>query len=181
MQNFESGCSGNDHIYRTGSTNPPKSYRGIIAALLILVIVLISIVTVLGMMNIHLFRMLEQQADSSVAFAENGVVPAAQATIPPEGVNVPQLGLTAEEIESLYRSYNDWPVGLYISQMEPNGPAAEAGIQLGDILVAVDGVAITGKEDFQEKMVDLKSGCSLQFTVFRDNSELTFPLTPIFP
>ncbi len=181
MQNFEPGCAGNSHTYRTGSTNPPRSYRGIIAILLILVILLISAVTVLGMMNIRLFRMLEQQADSPVEFSENGVAEAAMATVPPEGVYVPSLGFTGEEIQSIYRSYNQWPDGLYISLVEEDSPAAKADIRLGDILVAVDGQPITGKADLEEKMDNLPFDRTLQLTVFREDKELTIPLTPVVP
>lgn len=181
MQNYEPGCAGNPDTYRTGSTNPPKSYRGIIAVLLILVILLISIVTVLGMMNIRLFRLLEQQAESSVEFSENGAAEASLLSISQERITVPELGLTGEEIENVYRSYNQWPQGLYISQIQPGSPAENADIRLGDILVAVDGVPVTGKADLQEKMVDLQPGQPLLLTFYREDSELTVPLTPIEP
>ena len=177
MKHFESGCAENPDTYRTGSTNPPKSYRGIVAVLLILVIILISIVTILGMMNIKLFRMLEQQVDNSVHFSGNSVAEAAAPTAPPEGVYVPSLGLTGEEIKSLYRSYNQWPNGLYISLIEPDSPAADADIRLGDILIAIDGHPITGKEDFQAKTENLLPGHTLHLTVFRENAEFTIPLT----
>lgn len=185
MKEMNPGNAGNDHTYRTGRTNPPKSHRGIIAALLILVILLVSIVTVLGMMNIRLFRLLEAQKDASaVQFSHNEVAEAAAHTAPPEGVYVPALGFTGEEIENLYRSYNEWPQGLYISQVEPDGPAAKADIQPGDILVAIDGVPIAGKEDFQQRTADLQPGHTLYLTVFRDEEqtgELTVPLTATEP
>ena len=47
-----------EHIYQTGSTRPPKSRGGLIAFLLILVIVLLGAVTILGVMNVKLFRQL---------------------------------------------------------------------------------------------------------------------------
>ena len=42
--------------YGTGRTDPPKSHTGILAVLLILVIFLTGIATVLGLLNIRLFR-----------------------------------------------------------------------------------------------------------------------------
>ena len=181
MDHFEPGCAGNPDTYRTGSTNPPKSYRGVVAVLLILVILLISIVTVLGMMNIHLFRMLEQQAESSVHFSDNGIAVANDTTVPPEGVYIASFGFTGEEIESVYRSYNQWPNGLYISAVEPNSPADAADIRLGDILIAVDGHPIAGKDDFQKKLDALHPDHPVHLTVFRENDKITIPLTPISP
>ena len=47
--------------YRTGRTEPQKKHNGLIAFLLILVIFLSGLVSVLGILNIHLFRLLETQ------------------------------------------------------------------------------------------------------------------------
>lgn len=171
MKEFE-----NDHTYRTGSTNPPKSYRGIIAVLLILVIVLISVVTVLGMMNIRLFRLLEaQQAAGAVAFSDDGVAEVAEN--PAEGVHFPALGFTGAEIENVYRSYKKWPEGVYITAVTPDGPAEQANLQPGDILIAVDGVPVSGEADCQEKLGQLQPGHTLQLTVFREDEEQSGELT----
>ena len=51
-------------VYRTGSTEPQKSHRGIIAVLLVAVIILCGVVTILGVMNIHLFRQLSSDGSS---------------------------------------------------------------------------------------------------------------------
>ena len=42
--------------YRTGATEPPKRRGGLIAALLVVIIALCGIITVLGLVNIRLFR-----------------------------------------------------------------------------------------------------------------------------
>lgn len=183
MQNFEPGCSGTPDSYRTGSTNPPKSYRGIIAVLMIMVILLISVVTLLSMMNIRLFRMLklEQQAESSVQFSENGVAEASLLSDSTEGIYVPALGLTGEEIASVYRRYNQWPQGLYVTQVDPHSPAEQSDIHPGDILVAIDATPIAGEADFQAKIDALQPGNSLCLTVFRQDTEFTVSITPILP
>ena len=64
-----------DNTYRTGSTTPPKSHNGVIALLLVLVIVLCGIITVLGITNAHLFRILavqdEEEQELAVSFSGN--------------------------------------------------------------------------------------------------------------
>ena len=45
-----------ESTYRTGTTQPPKSRRGCIGVLLVLVILLMGLVTLLSIANIHLFR-----------------------------------------------------------------------------------------------------------------------------
>ena len=68
-----------------------------------------------------------------------------------------------------------------VVKVEPDGPAAKADLRLGDILIAVDGDPITGKEDFQSKMESLLPGHPLQLTIYREDGEITVPLTPTTP
>ena len=66
-----------DSVYGTGPTRPPKSRGGVLALLLILVIFLCGIVTVLGILNIRLFKQLNRQEeqDLSIAYMENETEP----------------------------------------------------------------------------------------------------------
>ena len=50
-----------ENYYGTGSTRPPKSHRGVVAVLMILVIFLGGIVSMLSILNIKLFQQLEAQ------------------------------------------------------------------------------------------------------------------------
>ena len=43
-------------MYRTGATHPPKNHRSLIAVLSVVVILLCGVITILGVMNIRLFR-----------------------------------------------------------------------------------------------------------------------------
>ncbi len=54
--------------YRTGATAPAKSRRGIFAVMLILVILLVGALSVMGLLNIHLFRMLWQDKQAEPLF-----------------------------------------------------------------------------------------------------------------
>ena len=49
-----------EEIYGTGNTRPPKNHGGIIALLVIIVIFLSGIISVLGLMNVKLFKELNQ-------------------------------------------------------------------------------------------------------------------------
>jgi serine protease Do len=65
-------------VYRTGSTQPPKNHGGIIAILLIAVILLSGVVSVLGVMNIRLFRQLNhtpEQTDAQIKFSNTDHIP----------------------------------------------------------------------------------------------------------
>ena len=61
--------------YETGSTHPPKNQNGLVAVLLIAVILLGGISSVLGVLNIKLFRELEQSGHRTVVvFCHEGTL-----------------------------------------------------------------------------------------------------------
>lgn len=80
---FDSGWD--DGVYGTGSTQPPKSHRAIIALLLVTVIFLGGITTAMSILNIRLFRELHQKEDAlTVAYAVQEQATEAPETLPPE-------------------------------------------------------------------------------------------------
>ena len=50
-------------------------------------------------------------------------------------------------------------LGVYIEDVEPKGPAEDAGIQVGDIVVAYDGIPLDGRRS-QDSALDLKRAIS---------------------
>ena len=66
---YENHSSG---TYQTGSTQPPKSRGGLIAFLLILVILLFGAVTILGVMNVKLFKQLRGGSENILGLSISG-------------------------------------------------------------------------------------------------------------
>lgn len=64
-----------------------------------------------------------------------------------------------------------------VDQIEPNSPAAAAGLQVGDVILAIDGANI---EDFQDvqRIVAVSPGEELDVRLLRGESEVTVQLTP---
>ena len=58
-----------DSVYGTGPMQPPKSRGGVVALMLILVIFLCGIITVLGILNIRLFREIRQQERNELSIS----------------------------------------------------------------------------------------------------------------
>ncbi|HJN76646.1 MAG TPA: trypsin-like peptidase domain-containing protein [Myxococcota bacterium] len=61
--------------------------------------------------------------------------------------------------------------GLLVSEVDPDGSWADAGLKTGDIILAVNGQAIKKPEDLRAALVDAKSGhrSSATFTIARGN------------
>ena len=66
--------------YQTGSTRPPKNYRGMITALLVIIIFLGGIVSALGLLNIKLSWQISAEQNPAVGFSQTAdTVPATEA------------------------------------------------------------------------------------------------------
>jgi S1-C subfamily serine protease len=57
--------------------------------------------------------------------------------------------------------------GLIVVSVQPDGPAAKAGLLLGDVLVAVDGAAVGAPEDVQALIAARPAGSTLTATILR--------------
>ena len=87
------------------------------------------------------------------------------------------LGLTPMPVEMLDRED-----GALVSSVLPTGPAAQAGIRTGDIIVAINGepVALRALEDvplFLARMADLPAGKKASFQVVRGTEAHTLEVT----
>ena len=66
--------------------------------------------------------------------------------------------------------------GYHVMSVLPNSPALEAGLQPGDILIAVDGSRLTADTDPRVPILG-EEGTSVTVTVLRDGRQLSFTLT----
>ena len=115
-----------DQYYGTGPTEPPKSKGGLVALMLILIIFLCGIITVLGVLNIKLFRELQldqiqQEEEISIAFTTESTVPSEE-TVPVAAVHETQphsASFASMNIQHTPKSVDNVP--------------AEGGISLQDI------------------------------------------------
>ena len=126
-------------FYQTGYTQPPKSYRGIIALLLIIIVILGSITTILGLLNIRLFRKLSTQTEdvASLHFAQ-----IAKAETQESG-SANTLGLTVKTLSVFDQKFYHLPQGVYITSVIPDSSAGKQGVLPGDILISVQSIPIT--------------------------------------
>ena len=99
--------------------------------------------------------------------------------------------MTAEEYQQFKDSLSDTAVvgigvmagysreGLVVSGVAPGSPAAQAGLQMGDAIVAVDGTTVeeAGSSEALALLVPGESGTDVQVTVLRDGKTFTVTMT----
>jgi len=75
--------------------------------------------------------------------------------------------------EELSRSFGlEQPRGALIAQIEPDSPAARAGLQVGDIILAVDGTEVKESGDLPRLIGERRPGEKVRLTVLRQGKRL---------
>lgn len=87
------------------------------------------------------------------------MIESGRSDIPPR----PWVGIYSEEIRQR----------VFVNRLAADGPGADAGVGIGDIIVAVDGKPVTGMTDFYRKLWALGDpGVDVPLTVLRISGEL---------
>lgn len=89
------------------------------------------------------------------------------------------LGVGIQEVDrNLAESFGlERPRGALISQLETGGPAEKAGVQIGDIVVSLDGHAIEESADLPHVVGLVKPGTTVKLDVIREGKPLTLQVT----
>ena len=82
------------------------------------------------------------------------------------GQPVPYLGIRGQEVSEA-KALEGVPMGIYVTECIPEGPAYDAGIQNGDIIVGVGGQDIFTMKDYQNQVELLTSGTVVTVVVQR--------------
>lgn len=67
--------------------------------------------------------------------------------------------------------------GAIVSQVDPNSPAEDAGIQVGDVIVAVDGIPVEKSTDLRNRVGLMQPGRTLAITALRNGQEVELSAT----
>ena len=63
--------------------------------------------------------------------------------------------------------------GVLIVNVTPNGPAASAGLQAGDVIVQVDNKSVTDVQSLADALLSKNPGDTVAVTVYRGNQQMT--------
>ena len=79
------------------------------------------------------------------------------------------IGITSstyidEELAQLYRV----PSGLFIYQLEAGGAAERAGLEIGDVITSVNGIALTDENSLNDILATLQGGDTVEVEVIRN-------------
>ncbi|MCR1766876.1 DegQ family serine endoprotease [Burkholderia glumae] len=69
------------------------------------------------------------------------------------------------------------PDGALVSSVDPKGPAAKAGLQPGDVILAVNGVPVQDSTMLPGQIASLKPGTKAELQIWRDKSKKDVSVT----
>ena len=85
--------------------------------------------------------------------------------------DIPYLGLQVSTVTEKIAKANDLPTGVYVKSVLMDSPAMAAGIQSGDVIVAIDGEQISTEDAYQRKILSLQPGESYKIELKRQGAQ----------
>lgn len=90
--------------------------------------------------------------------------------------NKPNVGILLENVSSQATRYGI-PTGAYVSAVLPGAAGDKAGLQVGDIITAVNDTQVSSVKELQDAVKAFRAGDSARFTVYRDGETLELDVT----
>jgi S1-C subfamily serine protease len=94
-----------------------------------------------------------------------------------------RLGMSAQTVPittRVRRFHNlEQSTGVMISELAADGPGERAGLQAGDVLLALDGVPVTGVDDLHRSLTQERAGKEVPVRFLRRTEVLTLLVTPV--
>lgn len=86
------------------------------------------------------------------------------------GIPIPYLGIQPQEVSEAMQE-SGMPAGIYVLECSIEGPAYDAGIQSGDIIVRIGEMDVEKISEFQAQMAALKAGDQAAVVVQRKGAD----------
>ncbi len=89
----------------------------------------------------------------------------------------PYIGITGEDLDAVTAQRYSLPTGVYVDEVDSDGPAASSGLQAGDIITALDGEEVSSMDDLVELKNSKNIGDEVVLTVYRAGETLEITVT----
>ncbi|MCM1314053.1 MAG: trypsin-like peptidase domain-containing protein [Prevotella sp.] len=88
----------------------------------------------------------------------------------------PQIGISTVDVTESVSRYYDIPLGVYVQNVQEGGAADLAGIQKGDVIIEIDGEAVTTADELNKIKNNHKAGETISLTVTRAGEDIKIEL-----
>ena len=90
-----------------------------------------------------------------------------------------RIGVQIQEVTDEDYEYHGLSeaMGAMVSTIQPDGPADESDLELGDVIVSYDGERVENVADLQRRVFETQPGTRVDLGVYRDREPTTVPIT----
>ena len=159
-------------FYQTGRTQPPQKHGGVFSFVLMAFIFLSGIVSVLGLLNIHLFH--RAGAEENPAKFSKTAESSVQSAFYTEILHLPDLGISGAFTDPLDQLLYSLPQGFYVSSVEDGSIASVKGLLPGDVIQGLDGKEA---DSLQALLNGLQEKRSVRLTISRGDHQFFLDIT----
>ena len=92
-------------------------------------------------------------------------------------VRRPYIGISGRDVDAETASQYGLVEGIYVVSVEEYSPAETAGIQAGDVIIAINGTEVTTIDELNEIKNTYEIGDTVTLTIVRDGSEQEVSVT----
>lgn len=107
----------------------------------------------------------------------NNVMSVVDSLISAGGVQRPGIGVTISTRDAETAAAANTEPGVYVYAVTEGGPADLAGMQVNDIILAIDGTTLASQDDMIAYIHTLSIGDTVRFTVLRGTTKLDVTVT----
>ena len=89
------------------------------------------------------------------------------------------IGISGREIAPLHTQSSalDQIQGIVVIDVAPGGPAAQAGIQVNDVIITVNGKPAISALETMDQVAEIRPGSEIPVVVMRDDKKITLKVT----
>lgn len=88
----------------------------------------------------------------------------------------PQIGISCVDVDELYSRYYNIPQGIWVREVEGGSAAEKAGIKVGDVIIGIEGEAVSSIKEMNEIKNKYKAGDEITLTISRSNEDIEIKL-----
>ena len=89
----------------------------------------------------------------------------------------PQIGISTVDVTEAYSSYLGIPMGVYVQSVQEGSAAEKAGIQVGDVIIGIEGEAVTTHDELNQIKNTYKAGDTITLNIERQGSDIDIDVT----
>ena len=89
----------------------------------------------------------------------------------------PYIGIGGIDLDEVTAKYYNYPVGIYIKNIEANSPASSSGLKVGDVITKVDDKDVSSVNELTEYIESKNIGDKVTLSIYRNNETSNIEIT----